>query len=174
MSDTTTSLPSGETFNIDSVHSTVSFRVQHAVVATFRGGFEGVSGAYENGVLQGEVPVSGINVGPIEMFKNHLLSADWFDAESHPTIKFKSSSISADGDKLKFVGEFTLKGVTKEITGTGVARGPVSVNNPDGSVANKLGLDITAQVNRHDFGITADGGAGKDVTFDIALELVQA
>jgi polyisoprenoid-binding protein YceI len=174
MSDTTTTLPNGTTFKIDPVHSSVSFRIPHSKVATFRGGFEGISGGYEDGVLRGEVPVSGINVGPLEMFKNHLLSGDWFDAESHPTITFTSTSISADGDNVRFVGDFTLKGVTKEITGTGTARGPVEVTNPDGSVANKLGLDITAQVDRHDFGITGDGGAGRDVTFDIALELVQA
>ena len=50
----------------------------------------------------------------------HMLGKGWLDAASHPEITFVARSVSKveklkDGFKAKLTGDFTLKGVTKEL-----------------------------------------------------------
>jgi polyisoprenoid-binding protein YceI len=48
---------------------------------------------------------------------NHLNTEDFLDTRSHPTIRFKSKSISkGEQGKVQIVGDLTLHGVTKEVT----------------------------------------------------------
>ena len=48
---------------------------------------------------------------------NHLNTEDFLDTRSHPTVTFKSKSITKGADgKTQIVGDLTLHGVTKEIT----------------------------------------------------------
>lgn len=53
--------------------------------------------------------------------REHMLGKGWLDASSHPTITFVAKSVSMveelkDGFKAQLTGDFTLKGVTKELT----------------------------------------------------------
>ena len=53
--------------------------------------------------------------------QEHMLGDAWLDAASHPEITFVAKSISKleelkDGFKAQLTGDFTLKGVTKELT----------------------------------------------------------
>ncbi|SRR5258708_38910479 len=50
----------------------------------------------------------------------HLLSADFFDAEAHPTITFTSTNVRLDGDILTIHGDLTAAGRTipLELEGT--------------------------------------------------------
>ena len=53
--------------------------------------------------------------------QEHMLGKGWLDASSHPTITFVAKSVSMveelkDGFKAQLTGDFTLKGVTKELT----------------------------------------------------------
>ena len=53
--------------------------------------------------------------------QEHMLGKGWLDAASHPTITFVAKSISKieklkDGFKAHLTGDFTLKGVAKELT----------------------------------------------------------
>lgn len=67
------------------------------------------------------VPVSSIKTG-IEMRDGHLQSAGWLNAETYPEITFEIKNTSdikqAADNKLtaKITGNFTLHGVTKEVT----------------------------------------------------------
>ena len=50
-----------------------------------------------------------------------MLGKGWLDASSHPTITFVAKSVSKveelkDGFKAQLTGDFTLKGVTKELS----------------------------------------------------------
>lgn len=67
------------------------------------------------------VPVASMNTG-IELRNHHLQGPNWLDAKSYPEITFSIKSVSdvkqtAD-NKLSFKvsGDFSLHGVTKEIT----------------------------------------------------------
>jgi polyisoprenoid-binding protein YceI len=172
VSTTAASIPSTGTWQIDSVHSSVTFTVAHHGVATFRGHFHEVSGALEDGVLSGTVQTDSIDLGTLPMFKEHLLGADWFDIANHTSLSFSSTDLHAHGDHLHAHGELTIKGVTKPVEISGSVRGPVPVPNHDGSSSDRLGLDLTTTVNRRDFGITGEGGAADAVTIEVSLELV--
>jgi polyisoprenoid-binding protein YceI len=166
------SVPTTGTWKIDSVHSSASFRVTHHHVATFRGHFHNVTGELENGVLSGSVAVDSIDVGVVPMFKDHMLGADWFDAASHPTLSFRSTDLHDHDGHLHAAGELTIKGVTKLVSIAGAVSGPVSVPKQDGSSSDRIGIDLVAQINRKDFGITGEGGAADEVTIEVSLALV--
>ncbi len=182
MSNNGGALPATGLWSIDPMHSTVRFGLRHHAVATFRAGLSPVTGSYDagGGTLAGEVRADALLVPGIDMLRNHLLSPDFFDAESNPTFSFRSTSITTDGDGgLQIDGELTLRGVTRSVSATGALRGPATVHQPDGAVTERLGIDLTATIDRRDFGIAfnneiAEGvlNLGWDVAIDVALELV--
>jgi len=64
------------------------------------------------------VPVDSMKTG-IDMRDDHLRNEMWLDAKKYPTITFKSKKVKDAGEgKLEVTGDFTMHGVTKEITVT--------------------------------------------------------
>src|SRR3954464_2614268 len=114
-------LPTG-IWNADPVHSHVGFAVDY-VVGTFRGTFspfEATLSTDEDGTtkLTGFAPVSGIKVQD-ENLAAHLQPPEFFDAERTPELRFESTSITCDGDRVEVDGELTLRGETKPLRLTG-------------------------------------------------------
>lgn len=73
--------------------------------------------------LKGKISVSTASIKTgIDLRDEHLRSADWLDAEKYPEITFTIKSVrevkqvSDNQLQIKVVGDYTLKGVTKEIT----------------------------------------------------------
>ncbi len=73
--------------------------------------------------LKGQISVSTASIKTgIDLRDEHLRSADWLDAEKFPEITFiikRVQDVKQLGDnkfQIKVVGDFTLKGVTKEVT----------------------------------------------------------
>jgi polyisoprenoid-binding protein YceI len=170
-------IPTG-TWQSDPVHSSVGFSVKHQV-GTFRGSF----GEFEATIsdsdgeprLIGRVPVESVEVKE-ENLETHLLSPEFFDKERTPEIAFQSTSIARDGDELVVDGELTVRGVTKPV----VARGELSGPAPGADGNERLGIDLEAQVDRHDYGLDWNmdlpGGGkmlGDEVTLSVHLELVK-
>lgn len=180
--DTVQALPQTGLWKIDPIHSTVRFSIRHHAVATFRGAFSPVTGAYDaaSGRLTGEVRVDALVLPGADRLKGHLQTPAFFDAEAHPTLSFRSASLQADaGGQLEAAGELTIRGTTRPVSATGSVRGPATVRHGDGHVSERLGIDLTATIDRREFGIThnneiAEGvlNLGWDVTIDVSLELV--
>lgn len=111
-----------ETYQIDPVHSTVGFKVKH-LFSFVNGRFDDLSGTIqldnekpENSSVDVTIETKSINTAN-EKRDGHLRTADFFDVEKHPTITFKSKSVKQTGEKTAdVVGDFTLLGVTKEVT----------------------------------------------------------
>ena len=64
------------------------------------------------------VPVKSLNTG-IAMRDEHLQSAMWLDAAKHPDISFvskKSEPVKDKPGKMSVTGDFSMHGVSKEIT----------------------------------------------------------
>jgi polyisoprenoid-binding protein YceI len=184
MSTTTVQgLPRTGVWNIDPVHSTARFAVRHHAVATFRAGFGELSGSYDAdaGKLVGEVTVASVQV-PMDLLRDHLQRAEFFDAEHHPVIRFESSAISAGAaGAITVEGDLTIKGTPRHVSASGSVREPVAVRHQDGSEADHFGIDVELEIDRRDYGVEFNtrlpGGAenlGWDVTLEIALELVHA
>ena len=70
----------------------------------------------EKSSVTAEIKVASIDSG-VDVFDGHLKSADWFDAEKHPTITFKSTSLKTTGDNTgEMTGDLTVKNITKPVT----------------------------------------------------------
>src|SRR5687767_4056169 len=91
-------IPTG-TWTLDKIHSSASFAVKHAVVATFRGGFSDIEASIADGQLTGVVGVASIDVRDPNL-NGHLLSPDFFDAERFPEITFVSTAVRPEGDAV--------------------------------------------------------------------------
>ena len=76
-------IPAG-TWTVDPVHSSINFAITHNGVATFRSGFTSYEATLTGGEspkLEGTVDVASIDISE-EQLKGHLLSPEFFDAES--------------------------------------------------------------------------------------------
>ena len=179
MSTTETTTLTG-TWNLDTVHSIVGFEVGY-MVGTFKGRFHEVSATLavdEDGraTLQGAANVASVDVQNPDLTA-HLLSPDFFDAERFPELRFTAEDISLEDDRITADGEITIKGITKPVTITGTVTTPIS--DPWGS--QRLGVTVTATVDRTDFGIdwnnplpTGDLALASDVTIVAELQFVQS
>jgi polyisoprenoid-binding protein YceI len=139
-------IPTG-TWNADTVHSGIAFEVPYAV-ATFSGQVPDFEASLEDGELKGVARIESIQVKE-ENLQAHLLSPEFFDAERHPEITFKSNEIRRDGDDIEIDGEITIKGITQPAKLTGFATGPAI----DHFGAKRFGLTLTTVVDRTRFGI---------------------
>jgi polyisoprenoid-binding protein YceI len=170
-------IPTG-TWQSDPVHSSVGFAVKH-VVGTFRGSFNEFAATLTetdgSPELSGRAKVESVQVKDQNLYA-HLLSPEFFDAEQHPEIVFKSKRIERDGDRVVVDGELTVKGVTKDV----VARGEIAGPAPGPADTERIGIDLETIVDRHDFGLDwqmdLPGGGktlGDDVTLTVHVELIK-
>jgi polyisoprenoid-binding protein YceI len=171
-------------WELDRSHSTVEFTVRHMMVSEVRGEFKDFSVALQanerdvtKSSLSATIPVSGIHTRD-EKRDGHLKSADFFDAEKYPEIKFTSKAISKAGKgKLKMKGDLTIRGVTKEVV-LDLEAPAKPVKSPWGTEV--YGVQATGKLNRKDFGLTwnktLDGGGilvGDEVRIVINVEFIK-
>ena len=163
-----------DNYSVDPAHSTVGFSVTHMVINTVHGKFKEFSGtiSVDNGQVQnaqGTIQAKSIDTG-IDRRDNHLKSADFFDVEKFPTITFKSKRAEKQGGETVLVGDFTMHGVTKELTLPVTLKGPIK--DPWGN--NRIGLQAKTKLNRRDYGLTYSQAletGGLVVSDEIELEI---
>ena len=141
---------------IDPAHAQVNFSVKHMMVSTVRGRLGRVTGrlrlepeAPEKADFEISVDVAGLSTNDPKR-DGHLRSADFFDAETHPAIVFKSNAIFPKGEgRYTASGDLTIRGVTLpqsfEIELVGVT--PI----PQGG--QFLGATATTTIDRTAFGL---------------------
>jgi polyisoprenoid-binding protein YceI len=178
---TSARIQAADTYNIDPAHSTVGFGVNHMVINTVHGRFDSFSGSVtlDNNAIQaatGTIQTKSINTG-IEKRDNHLRSPDFFDVATYPTITFQSKRAEKKGDETVLVADFTMHGVTKEISLPVTLKGPIK--DPMGN--SRIGLEAKAKLNRKDYGLKYNqmletGGmmVGEEVEILINAEAIKA
>jgi polyisoprenoid-binding protein YceI len=170
--------PAG-TWSLDTVHSIVGFEVGY-MAGTFKGRFHDVAATLalgeEAATLEGAARVASVDVQNPDL-NAHLLSPDFFDAEQFQELRFRADDLRLAGDRITAEGEITIKGVTKPVTVAGTVSPPIS--DPWGR--QRLGIAVTAAVDRTDFGIdwnnplpTGGPALADDVTIVAELQFVQA
>ena len=185
MTDTirsTTAIPGyiAGTWDIDPVHTDVSFTVRHMMVSKVRGHFETFEGTVTTGAdplassVEVSVDLSSINTNNADR-DNHIRSDDFFAVEQHPTLTYRSTGVRAAGDGYVVDGELTLHGVTKPVSLE------VEVNGfgPDPFGGTRSGFSAKGEISRKDFDISFDapmegGGVvvGDKVQIAIEAELI--
>jgi polyisoprenoid-binding protein YceI len=145
------------TWTIDTSHSRVGFTARHAMVTKVRGSFNEFVGTAE---LNAENPaashidltieVASVNTGN-EQRDGHLRTNDFFDAETHPQIRFVSTNVERLGtEDYRLTGDLTIKGITHPVSVdfefTGVATDPYG--------NQRAGFEGKATINRKDWGVS--------------------
>ncbi|HET6449075.1 MAG TPA: YceI family protein [Conexibacter sp.] len=176
---TTVVQPLAGTYTADPIHSSFAFAVRYMGVSTFRGTLGDVGATLtvspDGANLAGAAQVESISIRAPEQFRQHVLSAEFFDAAQHPQVTFRSTHVElADDGRAVVDGELTIKGTTLPVHAEGSW-------TPEAELfgSRKGGLTLTAIVDRTAYGITwnADlptGGTAlaNDVTLTIELALL--
>jgi polyisoprenoid-binding protein YceI len=167
-------------WQIDASHSELTFRIRH-LVSRVRGQFNTWSGtivadpaSLAGGSVSVDIQTASIDTNQ-ERRDTHLRSADFFDAENHPTITFRSTRVVANGRSISVHGNLTIRGVTKPVVLEGEM---LDVGGAAGR--RRIGFEAQTTINRMDYGVSwnrgAEGGGvvlGDEVTINIAIEAVE-
>src|SRR6266702_2892471 len=115
------------TWDIDPVHSHVGFVARHLMVSKVRGNFTKVEGQ----IITAENPL---------------------ESSATATINYRTTGIRQDGEVIIADGELTIKGITRPVELA------VEVNGfgPDPYGGTRAGLSAIGEINRTDWGITAN------------------
>lgn len=167
-------------YEIDPVHSELSFRIRHLlgrVAGTFGewGGTVAIDTVTPaNSRVDVTIKTASIDtrVAPRDA---HLRTPDFFAADSFPTMSFRSTNVSVQGDQIRMVGDLTIRGVTKPVLLVGTYEGRFL--DPWGKMRTAFIASTT--INRQDFGVSFNGPfeqigqIGDEVWIEIAIEAVQ-
>ncbi|WP_127137796.1 YceI family protein [Flagellimonas oceanensis] len=141
-------------WKLDPTHSELTFKVKHLMISNVKGEFTKFDATIEGEKFE-ESTISA-TVQTASVFTNnderdgHLQSADFFEVENYPEMKFTSTSITKESDdEFKLTGDLTIKGTTKSIT-LDVDFGGY-MTDPYGN--QKAGFSIEGKLNRKDFGL---------------------
>ncbi len=150
----TTTATGVQTYTIDPTHSRMGFTVRHLGFSKVRGSFEQFEGTVQVDpadlstlTTEGSAQTASITTNEPKR-DEHLRSGDFFEAETYPTITFKSTGVTnVSGNSFTLTGDLTMRGVTKEVSfqaeylgeggdpwgGTrGAFEAPAKINRKDG------------------------------------------
>lgn len=148
-------LRAADTYAFDPAHSSVTFRVRH-FLADVPGWFAKFSGTvtvdpadFTRNTVEATVDLASVGTNA-EKRDDHLRTPDFFDAANHPAATFRSKSWAKTGENTYDVtGDFSLRGVTKEITLRVRYLGAAAGNRG----AQLTGWQAETVLTRADFGI---------------------
>lgn len=167
-------------WQIDPSHSELTFRIRH-MVSRVSGQFNTWSGtltadpaSLAGGSVSVDIQTASIDTNN-ERRDTHLRSADFFDAENHPTITFRSTRVVASGRDVTVHGDLTIRGVTKPVVLEG------RMTEVGGAAGRRrIGFEAQTTLNRMDYGVAwnraAEGGGvvlGDEVTISMAVAAVE-
>lgn len=164
-------------WKVDGAHSKVGFAITHLMISEVEGHFDEfdinatADDTFSDPKFTVDIKTASINTGN-DRRDEHLRSADFFDAEAHPAITFKTTSYEKTGEKtFKLTGDMTMHGVTKPVTLEGKLNGIITDQR---SKKLKAGLKLTGTINRLDFKVGGNTPTlGDDVEMTINLEMAQ-
>lgn len=179
---TTALQPLAGAYVADPIHSSFAFAVRYMGVSTFRGTLDEVAATVaagpDGGVrLEGTAQVASISIRTPQQFRDHVLSADFFDVSAHPQVAFRSTRAElADDGRAVVEGELTIRGTTLPVRAEGSW-------SPEAETLSgrRAHLALETTIDRTAFGLSwnADLPSGgralaDDVTLTIELALVAA
>ncbi len=162
-----------DAYDVDAVHSTVIFRIQHMKAGYTYGRFNELSGKLvldeanpSASSIQVEVKATSVDTNDKKR-DDHLRSPDFLNVAQFPTMTFSSTSVKANGTKFDVTGDLTMHGVTKSVTVAMEKTGAGS--DPWGFV--RVGFEGTLTVKRSEYGMDKMlEGVGDEVRLTLAFE----
>ncbi|MEV5312304.1 YceI family protein [Streptomyces sp. NPDC052610] len=174
---TTTALPlSPGDWELDHLHSAVNFTIRHLGIAKVRGRFTEVKAALHVGEaledvrVTAEIALASIDTGNPDR-DAHVRASDLLDVEKRPTMAFRSTRVSGEGEDWTMEGELTIGEVTRPVTLAVEFGGLVDVPM-DGS--RHAGFEATGEIRRTDYGLDfAPGLLGDVVKIQLDMQFVE-
>lgn len=169
---------------LDPTHAEIQFKVRHMMVSWVTGSFKQFNAEVETdgddfstAKVNFTAEINSISTNN-EQRDAHLRTGDFFDAENHQQLVFKSDKLEKiDDEHYKLYGTLTMRGVSK----------PVVLNAEFGGITQdpwgntRTGFSVTGKINRKDFGVSFSmvsetGGIllGEDVSINSNVEFVKA
>ena len=168
-------------WTIDPTHSQAEFAIRH-MFTTVHGHIVVAEGTVQTdeedlakSAVWARLDPSSINTG-VGIRDDHLRSADFFDVERHPEIRFRSSAVRRTADnEFVVTGLLAIHGVTRQITLEARVLGDAVDHRGD----RRAGFIARATLNRKDFGLRWNqaleaGGllVGDEVEINLEIEAV--
>lgn len=177
----TTASTTTQVFAIDASHTSAEFIVRHMMIAKVRGRFTALAGTIEATdagrrptSIRATIETKSVATG-VDQRDDHLRSADFFEAETYPTIEFKSTKIVPDGEAFDVHGDLTIHGTTLPVILKATFEG--ASTDPYGN--ERIGYEATAKISRKDFGLvynaaleTGGVAVGDEVKIELSVEAI--
>lgn len=179
----TSQLENAVPWDIDPLHSTVTFSVRHMMFASVRGGFKSLQAVVHlddedpsRSFVEAEIDAASIDTG-VDDRDDHLRSADFLDAAHHPKLVFRSTHVEPHGEgHARVRGDLTIRGITQpfelEVTRDGTG------TDPWGNT--RAAYSATGTLERSAFGLTWNqaletGGllVGDKIKIQIEVQIVK-
>lgn len=184
MSTVTENITIGKSWVIDAAHTNINFTVSHMVISEVTGTFKEFQGTvsaskedFSDALIDVTINAKSINTENQDR-DNHLRSADFFDAENHPVLSFKSTGVEVKGNgRLAITGLLNLRGISKTVVLDAKFKGQAV--NPWGQIV--AAFKASATINRKEWGLMWNaaleaGGflVGEEIELTLNVELNQA
>lgn len=141
---------------IDPSHSEIQFKVKHLMITTVTGSFKEFTSEVETQDNDFTTAKIKFQAATASVFTNsdqrdeHLKSADFFNIEKFPVLKFESTSLEKiDDENFTLNGKLTIRDVTRAVK-LDVEVGGIG-KDPWGNL--KSGFSITGKINRKEWGL---------------------
>jgi polyisoprenoid-binding protein YceI len=165
------------TWDIDPAHSHIGFVARHLMVSKVRGSFTKVEGQIITAANPLEssatatIDMDSLNTGN-EQRNSDVKGENFLDTANHSTMTYRSTGLRRDGGEFIADGELTIKGITHPLA----LRVEVNGFGPDPYGGTRAGLSATGEINRADYGITANlvlptGGVMVSEKIQLVLEI---
>jgi polyisoprenoid-binding protein YceI len=144
------------TWTLDPAHSSVTFSAKHMMLTTVRGSMQirDVDLDFDPEDLTASSVRVSLDAGSIDTGQGardeHLRSADFLEAEKHPTIDFVSTRIEPSGDGYRVHGDLTIRGQTRPVVLDAALAGIV----PNMQGGRRAAFSARTTIDREDFGLT--------------------
>src|SRR5579884_2090999 len=111
-----------DTYTIDPMHSSVTFKISHLGLSWVHGRFDDVAGIFaldanDPSKCSFELTIKAQSVDTNNQKRDdHLRSPDFFNVKQFPQLTFKSTAVKATNGGYEVTGDMTMHGVTKSVT----------------------------------------------------------
>ncbi len=152
-------------YAVDTNHSGVHFQIRHLGLSNVRGRFKTfdavliVGDTLDDTVVEATIDLASVDTGQPDR-DAHLLGTDFFHADEHPQMTFRSTGIrSTTADRFELDGDLTLNGITAPVTLKVELEGE-SVSPADGKT--HVGFTAAGELKRANYGIDFNMPLGVD------------
>ena len=143
-------------WEIDPVHTDVTFVARYMMLTKVRGRFDEFSGAIhvaenpEDSWVEVTIQTPSINTNQ-EMRDNHLKSGDFLLVDEFPTMTFRSTKVELlGGSSLRVTGDLTIRGATREVV---LDAEFVGLTPKDMRGNARAAFTASTAIDREDFGV---------------------